>query len=163
MLGTSPDSPRFNVLLAEDPQRADADWATPLSRLLKPQGFVPLHAESGHQALELAEKQTLHAALIDLATPRHPDKRPTGGTASPESGGLWLLEVLHRRPDAPPIVVVNNQRLDAAAFQRYVNAALQLGAFSVLNFPVRIEALLTVIRKLIDRRYQGNWPELQNN
>ncbi|QDU70774.1 hypothetical protein Pan265_06100 [Mucisphaera calidilacus] len=150
---------RFNVLLAEDPQRADADWATPLGQLLKPQGFAPLVAESGREALELAEQHPVHAALVDLATPRETDKRPTGGTSSVESGGLWLLEVLHRLPDAPPIVVVNNQPLDAAAFQRYVTQALQLGAFSVVNFPIRIEALLNVIRRLIDRRYHGQWPQ----
>lgn len=157
----APFTSRFNVLLAEDPQRADADWATPLGRLLEPHGFSPLVAESGNEALELAEQHPLHAALVDLATPRDAGVRHTGGTNSVESGGLWLLEVLHRRKDAPPIVVVNNQPLDTTAFQRYVTQALQLGAFSVVNFPIKIEALLNVIRRLIDRRYHGQWPQTQ--
>ncbi|MEQ9454770.1 MAG: hypothetical protein RLN76_09300 [Phycisphaeraceae bacterium] len=163
MLVPQPQHGRFNVLLAEDPQRVDADWATPLGQLLEPQGFAPFHANSGRDALDLANQHPFHAALIDLATPREPGKRPTGGAASPESGGLWLLEVLHRMPEPPPIVVVNNQRLDGPAFQRYVAAALQLGAFSVVNFPIRIETLLGVIRRLVDRRYQGNWPTENNN
>jgi DNA-binding response OmpR family regulator len=49
------------------------------------------------------------------------------------------------------------------AYQREANhllrEALRLGAFSVLHKPVEIEQLLAVFRRLLDRRYSGQWPQ----
>ncbi|MEX0887201.1 MAG: hypothetical protein WD009_12270 [Phycisphaeraceae bacterium] len=77
---------------------------------------------------------------------------------SPRPGGLWLLEVFHRRPSRPPILVVNNGAYDWRRTQRYLNEALRLGAFTVINQPVDLEALLQAIRRLLDRQYAGHWP-----
>ena len=44
---------------------------------------------------------------------------------------------------------------------RALNEALRLGAFSVMEKPVDVEQLLGVFRRLMDKRYRGNWPGCQ--
>jgi len=144
---------RFTVLLTEDREHAVEHWTHQLPRLLQPQGVHAYVARTGQEALELAKQVPVHAAVIDLLTP--PDER-SGGSRSP--GGLWLLELLRRSPQRPPVVLVSNPTYSQRQLQRYLNEALRLGAFSVINRPVELEALLESIRRLIDRRYKGTWP-----
>ena len=144
---------RFTVLLTEDREHAIEHWTHQLPRLLEPQGVQAFVARTGREALELAKQLTIHAAVIDLLTPAD-----EGSTSPSTPGGLWLLEVLRRRPDRPPVVLVSNPNYSQRLTQRYLNEALRLGAFSVLNRPVELEALLQSIRRVIDRRYKGAWP-----
>ena len=55
-------------------------------------------------------------------------------------------------------VVVNSRAIARIQAQRFLNDALRLGAFSVVNRPSDIEDMLNVIRRLIDRQYEGAWP-----
>lgn len=144
---------RFTVLLTEDREHAIEHWTHQLPRLLEPQGVQAHVARTGKEALALAKQLTIHAAVVDLLTPA--DER-TGSSGAP--GGLWLLEVLRRHPNRPPVVLVSNPSFSQRLTQRYLNEALRLGAFSVLNRPVQLEALLESIRRVIDRRYKGAWP-----
>ena len=144
---------RFTVLLTEDREHAVEHWTHQLPRLLQPQGVQAYVARTGQEALELAKQVPVHAAVIDLLTPA--DERSGTGRAP---GGLWLLELLRRSPQRPPVVLVSNPTYSQRQLQRYLNEALRLGAFSVINRPVELEALLESIRRLIDRRYKGTWP-----
>ena len=145
---------RFNVLLTEDREHAIEHWTHQLSRLLEPQGVSAFVARSGRDALDIASEIPIHAAIVDIATPR---ERTSPSAASP-TGGLWLLEVLNRQPQRPPVVVVNGRPYAPREAQRMLNEALRLGASSVLNTPVHIEALLHTIRRLLEREYRGAWP-----
>lgn len=147
---------RFNVLLAEESGRASDEWTQHFSRLMEPQGVRAIVAHSGREALEISAEIPIHAAVVDLTTPRESARSADTGSTAP--GGLWLLEVLNRRRQRPPVVMLNGRTYSAREAQRILNQALRLGAFSVLNRPVDLERLLHVIRRLIEREYQGTWP-----
>lgn len=149
---------RFNVLITEDRDRPIEHWTRQIPRLLEPQGVSAFIAKSGREALDISTNLPIHAAIVDLATPRDAQKSSTTPTTT-RSDGLWLLEVLNRQPNRPPVVVVNGRTYSARQAQRMLNEALRLGAFSVLNGPVHIEALLHTIRRLIEREYHGHWPK----
>ena len=151
------DRPRFSVLLAEDPEHGAAHWTRQLPRLLEPQGVRAVLARSGREAVEVVGRMEVHAALIDLATP--PGDSPSAyGDAAVAAGALWVLEVSRRMPRRPPIVIVNSRIQSPQQVQRFLNQALRLGAFSVVNGPTNLEALLGTIRRIIDRMYGGQWP-----
>ncbi|MEO0515604.1 MAG: response regulator [Planctomycetota bacterium] len=147
---------RFNILLTEDRARPVEHWTRQFPRLMRPLGVEAHLATTGRQALELAERITFHAAFVDLATPKDVAARAHPAGASP-NGGLWLLEVLQRRTQRPPVVVVNSRATRQQAV-RLLNEALRLGAFSVVNRPEDLHPLLTVIQRLLNRHHQGQWP-----
>lgn len=153
---------RFNVLLTQDRQHSAGHWTRQLPRLLQPQGVNAYLARSGREAVDMVNDLEIHAALIDLATPQDDPSNPAGvGTGSSpvgEAQGLWVLEVIRRLPNRPPVVVINSRAIAPRQAQRFLNDALRLGAFSVINRPSDIEDMLAVIRRLIDRQYEGAWP-----
>ena len=153
---------RLNVLLTEDRPHAAEHWTTQLPRLLAPQGVAAYVARSGREAIDLAERVQLHAAVIDLSTPLGDDEHDPDvhhGSSDPRSpAGIWLLELFRRLPNQPPVVVVRGPAVSARQFDRLMREALRLDAFSVVNKPVDLEQMLAVFRRLIDRRYRGAWP-----
>jgi len=154
---------KFNVLLTEDREHAIEHWTNQLPRLLKPQGVTAYVARTGQEAYQMIGQYRFHAAVIDLSTPAGNinllrQARQCIRLSSQTPGGLWLLELFSRLPDRPPVVVVNSHPYSRRQAQRFLNLALRLGAFSVINRPVQLEALLEVIRRLIDKQYQGQWP-----
>lgn len=143
---------RFNVLLTRDREQNIEHWTQQLPRLMEPMGIEAYVATTGREALDLASEHPIHAALIDLATPAD----PASGKGS--AGGIWLLEVLARRPQRPPIVVVNTRTYTPGSAQRYLSQALRLGAFTVIDQPSELNQLLAVIRRILERKYAGQWP-----
>jgi len=152
-------SARFNVLLTRDREQNIEHWTRQLPRLMRPMGVEAYVASTGAEAIELAEEHPIHAALIDLHTPRNDPKDDQADTSG---GGIWLLEVLARRPQRPPIVVVNTRTYTPASAQRFLNLALRLGAFSVIDQPRELNQLLQAIQRVIDRNYRGQWPKPTN-
>ncbi|MEM7625809.1 MAG: hypothetical protein AAF333_09280 [Planctomycetota bacterium] len=164
---------RFNILLTEDRARPEEHWTRQFPRLMQPLGVHAHLAASAREALDLADRVTFHAVFVDLATPKerpHPSgptslsgesTKPSPGTASSGGGGgdggLWLLQVLQRRTQRPPVVVINSRATQRQAV-RLLNDALRLGAFSVVNRPADPRPLLAVIQRLLDRHHQGQWP-----
>lgn len=147
-----PDSPsdaRFRVLLTEDRARPDEHWTRQLPPLLRPLGVQASIAADSKEALAILESTAIHAAVIDLNTPA-----PNNDTG----GGLWLLQVIQRLPHKPPVVVVNSHSYSQKQSGRMLNQALDLGAFSVVNWPVQIDTLLSTFQRLIERAYNNHWP-----
>lgn len=162
MLNLRPPSPesdprdaRFRVLLTEDRARTDDHWTRQLPALLRPMGVDALIASTGQQALDLIQHDPIHAAIIDLATPK---AAQTGNAQAAAGGGIWLMQVLQRLPNRPPVVVVNSNSYSQRQVQRLLNQALELGAFSVVNRPVRLDALLATFQRLFERAYNNTWP-----
>ena len=160
-----PSGGRFNVLLTEDRARPEEHWTRQFPRLMQPLGVQAHLATSAREALDLADRVTFHAAFVDLATPKERPNADAGTTAPPVSaaggdrsgGGLWLLQVLQRRAQRPPVIVINSRATQKQA-ARLLNEALRLGAFSVVNRPADPRPLLAVIQRLLDRHHQGQWP-----
>jgi CheY-like chemotaxis protein len=150
---------RFNVLLTQDRAHPDEHWTRQLPRLLQPQGINAYVARSGREAMTLVAQLQIHAAVIDLATPMDEVlNKGASAAAAAEAAGLKLLELFHRLPNHPPMVVVHRPAYTREA-DRMLREALRLGAFSVLHKPVEVEQILAVFRRLLDRRYHGTWPK----
>ena len=147
-------STRLNVLLTEDRPRGDGHWSHHLPRLLEPFGVHTHLAHTGRQAIDLAERHPIHAAVIDLSTPIDTPGIP----AADASDGMWLIELLRRLPNKPPFVVVTSPMVDQAQLSRVLSQALKAGAFSVLNRPASLNEVLIVFKRLVDTCYAGTWP-----
>ncbi len=143
-------STRLNVLLTEDRPRGDGHWCQQLSRLLEPQGVHTHLARTGREAIDFAQTYAIHAAVIDMNTPID---------ATGQTNTAWLLELLGRLPNRPPFIVVTSPMFDQAQAGRVLNLALKAGAFSVLNRPVSLNEMLLVFQRLVDRVYEGSWPD----
>jgi CheY-like chemotaxis protein len=167
---------RFNILLTEDrPHTGEQHWTDQLPRLLQPQGVEAFVASTGRDAIRLAERFAIHAAVIDMGTPlgealdamSSPPSGGSGAVPSPPTpsgaaqagpAGLWLLELFRRMPNRPPVVLLRKPAYSRGQAERILRDALRLGAFSVMNKPVELEQLLAVFQRLVDRRYSGAWP-----
>ncbi|MEM6259984.1 MAG: hypothetical protein AAGC72_17610 [Planctomycetota bacterium] len=149
----SPSDARFRVLLTEDRARPDEHWTRQLPPLLQPLGVKASIASDSREALSILENTPIHAAVIDLNTPA-----PQDGSSAEGAGGLWLLQVVQRLPHKPPVVVVNSHSYSQKQSGRMLNQALDLGAFSVVNWPVQIDTLLSTFQRLIERAYNNHWP-----
>ncbi len=155
----SPESPsddaRFRVLLTEDRARPDEHWTRQVPPLLRPLGVQAEIAADSKEALAILESTPIHAAVIDLNTPA-----PQAGDST--GGGLYLLQVIQRLPSKPPVVVINSHSYSQKQSGRMLNQALDLGAFSVINWPVQIDTLLSTFQRLIERAYDNTWPREEN-
>jgi len=156
----APRDARFRVLLTEDRAHADEHWTRQLPAILRPMGIDAFIASTGQQALELIQNDPIHAAIIDLATPKTSTRPGVSKPQEPISGGggIWLMQVLQRLPNRPPVVVVNSRSYSQRQVQRLLNQALTLGAFSVVNRPVKLDALLSTFQRLVERAYNNTWP-----
>ena len=152
-------SNRLNVLLTEDRPRGDGHWSHHLPRLLEPFGVYTHVAHSGRQAIDFAERNPIHAAVVDLSTPID----TPGVPAVSNSDGLWLIELLRRLPNSPPLVVVTSPMFDDVEVSRVLHQALKAGAFSVLSRPASLNEVLTVFQRLVDTVYEGEWPMANPN
>jgi len=147
---------RFNLLLTQDrPHTGEQHhWTHQLPRLLEPHGVEAFLASTGRDAIDLAERQPIHAAVVDLGTPVGDEQQPRQQSAE----GLWLLELIRRLPNRPPVVLLRKPATSRTQADRLLREALRLGVFTVMNKPVQLEQLLTVFQRLMDKRYQGAWP-----
>ena len=148
-----PSDARFRVLLTEDRARPDEHWTRQLPQIVRPLGVEASIASNSKEALCILETTAIHAAVIDLNTPALNNDANSG-----VGGGLWLLQVLQRLPNKPPVVVVNSHSYSQKQSGRMLNQALDLGAFSVVNWPVQIDTLLSTFQRLIERAYNNHWP-----
>ncbi len=151
---------RLNVLLTDQ----DQPWSEQLPRLLEPQGVRAIRVDNVRDALDVVEARPIHVAVVDMAVPLEPTSEPQ--RASREwvrrhrtPGGLKLLRVIRSMAPTPPTVVIRGRMFDPRIDDRLLAEALKLEAFSVLDQPVRLEQLLGVLRRLMERYYGGRWPE----
>ncbi len=161
---------RLNVLFTCDRHPGASHWAKVVPRLLEPQGVRAIVARSGVEAVSMAQQMVIHAAVIDLSTPRGRledlptdvrGRRPNMGGAGPGSSapvGFWLLEFFRRLPNQPGVVAVQHRAVTQREVQTLLRESLRLGVFSVLPDPVNVEQLLEVLRRYLDKEYRGLWP-----
>ena len=148
-----PKSDRLNMLLSDRGQQ----WASQLPCLLEPQGVRTLRADSVTASVKLIHRDPIHIAVIDMALPMQVGQADPQAAAAP--GGICLLKEIRRLAQRPrAIVAVRDRRFDPRIDDPILIEALKLNVFSVLDEPVEIEQILGVLRRALERHYQGRWP-----
>jgi len=119
--------------------------------LLGPMGIATHLCRSGEEAEDLARRMPIHIAIVDLEMPLRND-----GTTTP--GGSRVLELMRRLDQPPPVVVIRPRQATDRESARSLGQALQHGAFAVLDRPLRLEAMLETMRRVLARHYADCWP-----
>jgi len=146
-------SVRLNVMVTDRGQR----WSAQLPRLLQPQGVRSFTVRTSDEAVDLLQATPIHVAVVDMFLDSDPDVSPS---AARLPGGLKLLQVIQRIERRPPAVMVVRSRHFDPRLDNFVLAeALKLNAFSVIDQPVELEQMLSVLRRALERYYEGQWPE----
>lgn len=145
---------RLNLLLADAGWRDDS-FADQLPQLLQPMGVRCIRSRTAREASDVIIRNRVHIAVIDLATPADDSAI---AQQQGESLGSRVLHLLRSMNPVPPMVVVRPPQISARASARGLTEALREGAFSVLERPVPIEAMLETLRRVIQRHYAGHWP-----
>ncbi|MCB9844681.1 MAG: response regulator [Phycisphaeraceae bacterium] len=153
--GSPEERARLNLLLTYGGWQRES-WCDRLPLLLEPMGVRSYRVGSGREASDLIRRQPIHIAVVDLALPLCEET----AEASPEEGGHRILELLRRLDQPPPTVVVKRTRSHRDD-SREINAALRAGAFAIVDRPLDLrglETMLEVLRRCLYRFYQNRWP-----
>lgn len=147
---------RLNLLLSWADWRGDS-WAERLPTLLEPMGVRSVRAHTGRQAEHVIRTIPVHIAVVDLGLPLD-DPQP-GASSTPSEAGTRLLELLRRLEAPPPTVVVKTARSHRDE-TRSIAAALNSGAFAVVDRSAAdLECMLDVMRRCLRRFYEDRWPD----
>ena len=157
-------APRLNLLLTYGGWR-ERPAVEQLPRLLHPLGIQAMQADSGEEAAQLIRTTPVHIAVVDLEIPVQPRQEHAGEQRpKPNSeGGLRILKLLRRLDPAPPTIVVRPRQATQRERVRGLSHSLRDGAFAVLDRPLHVEALLEVLRRVLNRHYENLWPRPQEN
>jgi len=120
----------WKVLLVDD----EADFVDVLADRLEARGLMVFKANSGTEALSVAETRVLDAIVLDMAMPG--------------MDGLETLEgLLEINPDLQVILLTGRATLEQAA------TAIRIGALDLLEKPADIETLVAKIELAATRRW----------
>jgi CheY-like chemotaxis protein len=150
---------RLNLLLSFAGWQPES-WVDRLPHMLEPMGITSHRAASGEQAHRVIRQTRIHIAVVDLGLPLQEPEPTREPVPDLEEGGPRLLELLARLEAPPPVVAVKRAR-STRDDCRDLAAALRLGAFAVVDRPREgsdLEVLLGVLRRILERHYQGRWP-----
>ena len=129
-------SNRFTVLLANEQE----GWHQTVRGLLEPQGVQTLSARSGREALQLIERQPIHAAVLDQQMP--------------QLGGMQVIKLMREMAKAPPAIL-----LAGDLNSHLLREALGMHVFSVLSKPVDFNLLLDTLARVLRRYHESRWPQ----
>jgi DNA-binding NtrC family response regulator len=118
-----------NILVVDDEEVLQDVLGT----LLKREGFRPLAARTGEEALMVAEREPIDLVLLDLMLPG--------------MSGMEVLKQLRARdPETVVIVVTAYSSIESAI------EAMRIGAFHYIPKPFKNEEVLLTIRKGLEQR-----------
>ena len=121
----------YSILITDD----DRDCRETLREIMEPQGFRTFLASCGEEALDIAQDEEVHLALLDMHMPT--------------MTGLEVLKLLRQMRELPVILVTG----DATA--SLIRQAQQARAYSIIPKPVSKNVVIyTVVRALL-RAYGG--------
>ena len=116
----------YSILITDD----DRDCRETLREIMEPQGFRTFLASCGEEALDIAQDEEVHLALLDMHMPT--------------MTGLEVLKLLRQMRELPVILVTG----DATA--SLIRQAQQAQAYSVIPKPVSKNVVIyTVVRALL--------------
>lgn len=114
-----------NILIVEDDD--DARWG--LSLFLKKEGYNVFEASDGLKAITLLNKESIDLVLSDLKMPN--------------LDGLELLKFCNKNYEDTTFVMMTAYG-DCESFYEILNC----GAFEYLNKPVKLEEVLSLIKRI---------------
>ena len=116
----------YSILITDD----DRDCRETLREIMEPQGFRTFLASCGEEALDIAQDEEVHLALLDMHMPT--------------MTGLEVLRLLRQMRELPVILVT------ADATASLIRQAQQARAYSVIPKPVSKNVVIyTVVRALL--------------
>jgi len=121
-----------------------------------------MQADSGEEAAQLIRTQPVHIAVVDLEIPVHnmpSTSHRVNRSTFASDGGVRILKLLRRLNPTPPTIVVRPPQATEREHVRGLSHSLRDGAFAVLDRPLHMEALLEVLRRVLQRHYENLWPE----
>jgi CheY-like chemotaxis protein len=122
---------RYSILIADD----DQDCREGLREIVEPQGFRTVLAESGEEALDVVQRQTVHLFLCDMYMPR--------------LSGLQTLQIARQFQEDLPCTLVSGDVND-----RLMQEALSAKVYSVLAKPVNKNVLLYIVVRALLKSYE---------
>ena len=127
------DVPPYNLLITDD----DPVARETLRELFAPAGFRTFLAESGEEAIDLAQTHDIHVALMDMHLPR--------------LSGLETVAIVRQFKGPLPAILLSADRDDWLMRQ-----ALRAQIDCVLSKPVAAGVVIHVVRKTIVKHYQAD-------
>ena len=128
---------RLNVLFA-DPE---ADWFGNAAGVLAPHGIHAVQVRTGREALSRIETGDIHVAVLDQNMP--------------QLSGLQVVKLSRECKAAPPAILLAKEMTN-----HLMHEALLMKVFSVLRKPVDLDLLLETLARVVKRRYEGKWPDV---
>jgi DNA-binding NtrC family response regulator len=124
--GAGQTSRAARILIVDD----DADVRLVLRRMLEPDGYEIAEAEHGREALETVSHRHFDLLITDLIMP--------------EKEGIETIQVFHQQYPAIKIIAISG-----AYGADYLRIAKHLGAHEVMQKPLRLEAVLGTVGRLL--------------
>lgn len=110
------------------------DWQDALQQIVGPDWLTTYRVRGGGELLKVVESGAADAAVLD-------DTADLGGLDV-----MQILRMIRRVDQALPVVIITHQ-----PDRRYMENALRLEAFSVVQRPLELEELLRQIRRMMVR------------
>ena len=104
-----------------------------LTSLVRREGWTPLTAQSGEEALTMLERETVDLVLLDLMLPGM-------------SGLETMRQILERDPDQVVVIITAYSSIEGAI------EAMRLGAFHYIPKPFKNEEVLVTLRKGLEKK-----------
>ncbi len=118
----------LKILIVDD----DRNLHRTLADIFASKGYQPVVTGTGQEALEIANRETLAVALIDLRLEDMP--------------GLEVLRLLREQHDDIACIVLTGHASQSSAIE-----AINLGAYSYVQKPFDVDQLLLTIRRAIEK------------
>src|SRR5438105_271933 len=123
-------SRRYSILITDD----DRGMRESLADIVGARGFRPVLAANGEQAIEVAQREPVHLALLDMQMPR--------------LTGLETLQLVRQIYAALPAILIT-----ADATRELMRQAFQAHVFSVVPKPFSPQVVLNTVVRALGRAY----------
>jgi CheY-like chemotaxis protein len=120
----------YSLLITDDDRAARET----LREIFEPSGFRTLLAESGEEAIDIAQRQDVHLALMDMHLPK--------------LTGLETMSILRQLKGGLPMILISADHDEALLRQ-----ALSAHAYCVLAKPVSRNVVIYVVNRAIEKFY----------
>jgi CheY-like chemotaxis protein len=127
----------YSLLITDDDQAVRES----LRDIFEPAGYRTLLAGSGEEAIDIAQSQEVHLALMDMHLP--------------QLNGLETMEILRQIKGILPMILISGDQDD-----HLLRKALSAKAYCVLAKPVNRSVVIYVVSRAMEKFY---WPMPPSN